>query len=168
MRRQMKRLSWICVATFSVITCGLLTPAVCRAEQCPWLNAATAGGFLGGEVKMSVAPLTLRGDTTCEFSLTQNSVTSTLRIAVYTMSQPSQEYSALVSKCDGTKTPLRTIGNEAIYCAANGSTGKEQIIGRVRDRAFVITVFAGSRTKGESGPSEEAINLAQQVAGALF
>ena len=162
------KLSLVGAVTLIVMACGLIAPAACRAEQCPWLNAATAGGFLGGEVRMSVTPLKANGDATCDFVLTQNSVASTLRIAVYTMSQPAQDYTAFVAQCDGVRTPLRTIGNEAIYCVASG---KEQIIGRVRDRAFAITIAtasASSSRKAGSGPSDEAINLAQQVAGQLF
>jgi len=151
------------------MTCGLLGPAACRAEQCPWLNAATAGGFLGGEVTMSVTPLAPNGDATCEFALTQTAVASNLRIAVHTMSRPSQEYSAFVAQCDGARKSLQTIGNEAMYCAAKGTPGKEQIIGRVRDRVFLMTITtAGPRRRDGSGPSDEAVNLAQQIAGALF
>ncbi len=167
----MKRPGLRWVAIISATLCVLLAPAACPAQQCPWLNAATAGGFLGGDVTMSVTPLTLTGDTTCEFVLTRKAVTSTLRIAVHTMSRPLQEYSAFVAQCDGVKTPLRAIGNEAVSCIANRAAGPEQIIGRVRDRAFlisIVTVSVRSGMKDRSGPSEEAINLAQQVAGALF
>jgi hypothetical protein len=166
----MKKLSLLSIAGFLIATNALIAPP-CRAEQCPWLNAATASGFLGGEATMSVTPLTVKGDATCEFALTQSAHTFTLRIAVHTMSQPSQEYSAFVAKCDGVKTPLRTIGNEAVYCVASGRNGAEQIVGRVRDRAFLISIASVSSvsgTKDRGSPSEEAINLAQQVAGALF
>jgi hypothetical protein len=119
---------------------------------------------------VNVTPIAPNGDTTCEFTLTQNLTPSTLRVAVHTMTRPAQGYAAFVAQCDGVKIPLRTIGNEAVYCVANGS-GKEQIIGRVRDRAFVMMIgsaSAGTIGKTGSGPRAEVVNLAQQIAGALF
>jgi hypothetical protein len=120
---------------------------------------------------MTVTPIAPNGDATCDFALTQSSYTSTLRIAVHTMGKPAQDYSTFLAHCDRFKIPLRGIGNEATYCAANDGARKEQIVGRVRDRAFLITITtasAGPGMKNRSGPTEEAVNLAQQVAGALF
>jgi len=159
---------------FAVTVGTFATPSQCRAEvQCPWLNAATAAGVLGGEVQASATPLTPQGDTTCEFKRTDRSVVFALTIAVHTMAVPSKDFATYLARCSGTQVPLKAIGNEAVQCVlSNGSSnGGEQIIGRVRERAFVIDLKGSSTrppTSSVSGLSDEARNVAEQVAGALF
>jgi hypothetical protein len=157
--------------------CGSIgSPTMCHAEpRCPWLNAATAGGFLGGTVQENTAPLSLVGDTTCEFSRTQNSTVFTLRIAVHTMEHPSKDFAAYLAKCGGSSAPLKAVGNEAVQCTGSAAKGEQQVVGRVRDRAFVLTVTTdppgragASSESGREGISDEFENLAEQIAGALF
>jgi hypothetical protein len=157
-----------------VIAGAFVSPLECRAQtQCPWLNAATAAGVLGGEVQANATPLTPQGDTTCDFKRTQQASVFELKIAVHTMALPSKDFAAYLAQCSGTPVPLKAIGNEAIQCVPSKSSdnGGEQIIGRVRDRAFVIDIKRGSAkqsTSLQNGLSEEARNIAEQVAGALF
>jgi hypothetical protein len=164
---------WMTVA-FAVTVGTFATPSRCLAEvQCPWLNAATAAGVLGGEVQANATPLTPQGDTTCEFKRTDHSAVYALTIAVQTMAVPSKDFATYLARCIGTQVSLKAIGNEAVQCVPrNGSSdGGEQIIGRVRDRAFVIDLKRSSTrqpTSSASGLSEEARNVAEQVAGALF
>jgi hypothetical protein len=142
----------------------------CVAEvQCPWLNAATAGGVLGGEVEMNVIALMPQGDATCDFKRTSES----LHITVHTMTLPSNAFSAYLAQCDRRITPLKGIGNEAVQCISKGSTSKneEEIIGRVRDRIFVIalkTDLIKPTVSTNAEVSHEIRNIAEQVAGALF
>jgi hypothetical protein len=150
----------------------------CKAETpCPWLNAATAGGFLGGEVKATVPSFTTVGDATCEFTRSADGSSSMLRIAVHTMTNLKREFSGYLAECGGNATPLRGIGNEAVQCipASGAAKGDELIIGRVRDRAFIITIKAdwikdppSTPAKTRNPISDESENLAEQVAGALF
>ncbi|WP_158943159.1 hypothetical protein [Granulicella sp. S190] len=155
-----------------VIAGVVIAPARCRAEtQCPWLNASTAAGVLGGEVIATVVAPTPQGDTTCGFTRAQGTYLSSLRIEVNTMHLPTKDFAAYLARCNGTASPLKAIGNEAIQCVLTRKVdaGAEQIIGRVRDRAFVIDLRrnpAGHSASG--GLSDEARNLAEQVAGALF
>jgi hypothetical protein len=164
---------WITVV-FAVIAGTFVSPPRCLAEvQCPWLNAATAAGVLGGEVQANATPLTPQGDTTCEFKRTDHSAVYALTIAVHTMAVPSKDFATYLARCSGTQVSLKAIGNEAVQCVpSNGSSdGGEQIIGRVRDRAFVIDLKRSSTrqpTSSANGLSEEARNVAEQVAGALF
>jgi hypothetical protein len=157
-----------------VIASAFVSPMQCRAQiQCPWLNAATAAGVLGGEVQASTTALTPQGDTTCDFKRTQQSVVFALKIAVHTMVLPSKDFAAYLAQCSGTPVPLKAIGNEAFQCVPSkySNIGEEQIIGRVRDRAFIIDIKRGSArqsTSPQNGLSEEARNIAEQVAGALF
>jgi hypothetical protein len=145
---------------------------------CPWMNAATAGGVLGGEVRSLVTGLTPAGDATCEFVRPGGSgAEAMLRIAVHTMPHLAQDYAGYVALCGAGAVKLRGIGNEAVRCIAQSgsSKGEELIVGRVRDRAFVITIKAEwigekppSATKTRNPMSDDSENIAEQVAGSLF
>ncbi len=166
------------VALFVMAVAGMLiSPAVCRADTpCPWLNAATAGGFLGGDVEVSVTPLTprvtLQGDAVCEFTRKQDAMVSTLSIAVHTIDAPSNDFGSYLAQCKGSTIPLKAIGTDAVQCLAKGRSAKseEQVIARVRERVFVLTVHR-KRTKSslhEEGLPSDTRNIAEQVAGSLF
>ena len=159
---------------------GMLSaPAVSQAQaQCPWMNAATASGFLGGEVKTSVVGVTVDGDAICEFTRGANAATgSMLRIAVHTMAHTPQEFPSYLALCGSNPVALKGIGNQALQCIPNSgaSKGEELIVGRVRKRAFVITIKAEWITEPPSTPtktrnpiSDDSENIAEQVAGSMF
>lgn len=163
-----------CIALVLMIAGTFVSPMRCRAQtQCPWLNAATAAGVLGGEVQANTTAITPQGDTTCEFKRTQQSAVFALKIAVHTMALPSKDFATYLAQCAGTPVPLKAIGNEAIQCVPgnNSDNRGEQIIGRVRDRAFVVEIKRSSTrqsTLARNGLTDEARNVAEQVAGALF
>ena len=160
--------SWLAML-LAVIVFACLGAGSCRAEtHCLWLNAATAGGVLGGEVEMSVTPLTLVGDETCEFTRREGSSVSMLRIVVHTMETPGKEFAAYLAQSHGSTVPLKAIGNEAVQCLGAGD-GEEQVIGRVRDRAFVLTIRRGVGDGAGKGQLRgDTRNMAEQVAGSLF
>jgi hypothetical protein len=165
-----RRLLWLAMLTVTMAA-TVFHPAVCRAQtRCPWLNAATAEGLLGTKVQMNIAPPTAQGDTTCEFSNEQNPTGSILRIVVHTMDAPSKEFASYVAQCNGTTVPLKAIGNEAVQCVLKDSstTGEEQIIARVRERAFIFTVRRNPPMPSKSGLREDTRNIAEQIAGSLF
>jgi len=172
----MSRFSLLLLALTALL---LSSPSVCRAEaQCPWMNAATAGGFLGGEVQMTVTAVTDDGDATCQFARQVSSgANAMLRIAVHTMPQASQDYTGYLALCGAGAIPLKGIGNEAVQCIprSGASKGEELIVGRVRDRAFIITIKAewiaqppSSPTKTRNPISDDSENIAEQVAGSMF
>jgi len=148
---------------------------LCLAEpQCPWMNAATAGGFLGGEAKAAVTGVTVEGDATCAFKVGTGSM---LRIAVHTMTHTPEEFPRYLALCGGGSASLKGIGNEASQCMpkAGESKGEELIVGRVRDRVFVISIKADWITQPPSNPtktrnpiSDDSENIAEQVAGSMF
>jgi hypothetical protein len=116
-----------------------------RAESaCPWLNAATAGGILGGPVTTSVKP------GVCEFARGE----AVLRIEV------QKKPAVLSAKCESKATPLRAIGNEAVACNAGTA---EMVIGRVRDERFLVSLRMVDASAGE-----RVRKVAEQVAGSLF
>jgi hypothetical protein len=139
-------------------------------ESCPWLNAATAGGVLGGAVSAAITHSGKnRADITCDF-VRKESVEGELRIEVETMSEPKTQFASLAAQCGPTRTPLKAIGNEAAVCTLDAKNGRrsEQVIGRVRDQAFIICITTNDRAATQSSVREKARSVAEQVAGTLF
>src|ERR1700733_12398274 len=157
---------------FAVIVGLIACQKRCFADApCPWLNAATAGGVLGGEVQSSTVAVTPEGDGTCRFVLKQASSTFTLSIDVHTMPLPTKTFATYLAQCNGTTLTLTAIGNEAVQCISRSfSSGEEQVIGRVRDRAFVLTINANlaKQSPAKTGLIPEKRNVAEQVARSLF
>ena len=130
-----------------------LIAAACRAEDsCPFLNSATAAGVLGGEVTSHI------NGNICLFS----HGSSQLRIEVQTVSLPYK------LNCDPNPKLLKAIGNEAVACSMEDRNGSisEQIVGRVRDRAFSVRVTSNNIAR--AALREKARSVAEQVAGILF
>jgi hypothetical protein len=166
----MKRIYWLLAVT--VFFAARSTSCLAQT-QCPWMNAATAGGFLGGEVQSSVTGVTVDGDATCEFTRAH----SLLRIAVHTMPHIAQAYPGYLALCGSGAIALKGIGNQAVQCVLNSgaSKGQELIVARVRERAFIITIKAEWATQPPTTPtktrnpiSDDSENIAEQVAGSLF
>ena len=126
-------------------------------EGCPWLNAATAAGVLGGETRTAVTA------TSCEFEHRAGNHEIRLRIEV----KPS---SASHEQCPPGGAPLKGIGNEATACSYRGKPGwiAEQVTGRVRDRAFLVRIATDDRSRSPQGLREQARNIAEEVAGILY
>jgi hypothetical protein len=122
-------------------------------DRCAWLNAATAAGVLGGEVHMTVA------QGSCEFVRQDTS----LRIEVVATDAPH-------AKCGSKAEQLKAIGNEAQACAYEGKPGwmAEQVVGRVRDQAFLVRISAKDQSAAPKILREKARKVAEQVAGILF
>ena len=122
-------------------------------DRCAWLNAATAAGVLGGEVHMTVTP------DSCEFVRQETS----LRIEVRASSAPH-------AQCGSGAEPLKAIGNEAQACTYQAKSGwmAEQVVGRVRDQAFLVRISSSDRSAAPKILREKARKVAEQVAGILF
>jgi hypothetical protein len=95
-----------------------------------------------------------------------------LRIAVHTMPDISKEFPGYLAQCGAKAVSLKGIGNLAVQCL---NKGEEVIVGRVRERAFVITIKADwisspptSPTKTRNPISDDSENIAEQVAGSMF
>lgn len=175
-------------------------PLLCRAEEnCLWMNAATAGGILGGAATVSVShahppqpnihPANVKSgagpmsanpsgasygantvdDSDCAFHR-QPPIAGELRIKVRTMSEPAKAFQAYTARCGARGTPLKAIGNEAMVCDLNKKSSRlsEQVVGRVRDRLFVIDLSTEDPTITQSVLREKALITAEIVAGNLF
>jgi hypothetical protein len=185
----------------SLVAAFLCVPGLCRAQEgCLWLNAATAGGVLGGVVTVVVSPPNAHStathpanakssagpmsanpsgadyakngmdDADCTFSRRNGSSLSELRIEVRTMGESRKEYTSYVAGCGARLTELKAIGNEALACSVTGTPAKvsEQVVGRVRDRAFLVRVITNDSSLSQSLLREKARSTAEQVAGNLF
>jgi hypothetical protein len=149
-------------------------PAVAHAaNNCPWINEATASGLLGSEAVGTFIDATPRQPATCIFTQQAAEVTRTLRITVELMSDPHQILELIAAHCATAGTPLPAIGNEAMVCSAEGHNGApaEFVAGRVRDQVFTITIH--STLKGDSILTRDALKVrivtaAEQISGNLF
>jgi len=154
---------------FSLLLMLLLAlPAIGgAAETCPWLNAATAGGVLGGAVTgLTVKRATAGDDASCDFVRREGSLALELRIEVETMRSPAKDFASYAARCHSPTAPLKAIGNEALACS-DGQLA-EQVVGRVRDRAFIVRISTTDRSAQPTDLRDEARKVAEQVAGILF
>jgi len=130
-----------------------LFPFLCRAEEnCLWMNAATAGGVLGGAVtatvshpkphppniqtanaKSSAGPMSANptgdnyasnsvDDADCVFNR-QPPIAGDLRIQVRTINEPAKAFVSYTARCGASGVSLKAIGNEAMACDLNKKTG---------------------------------------------
>jgi hypothetical protein len=148
--------------------------AICRAEEghCAWLNDATASGVLNGTVTLDLEPAP-DDQTICAFTNLKTAKDySTLRIMVQPLKDVTNALASHESLCTSPATALKAIGNEAVSCSADvGYSRGEQVIGRVRDRLFIVTVsstMAHDPLMTRPALKEKAKMIAEQVAGALF
>jgi len=142
-------------------------PAITLAQnKCPWLNQATAGGVLGGEVTSTAIELSKAGDTGhCDFVRTEGSVRRHLFIEVERFDPVSYK-----EQCSAQHQRLKGIGNEAVACSLVGRPAEiaEQVVGRVRDQMFLVRFSTSDLTAAAAPLREKARKIAEQVAGFLF
>jgi hypothetical protein len=163
----MHKLKWILF--FKLL---LLTASGKAQAHCAWLNDATASGFLNGPVTLDLetAP---DDQSICTFTNLKTAKDySTLRIMVQPLKDVNNAVALHKSLCTSAPVALKGIGNEAVSCAADvGYSRGEQVIGRVRDRLFIVTVsstMAQDPSTTRQLLQEKARAIAEQIAGALF
>ena len=163
----MRKLKWIMFFELLFLT------ASCGAQaHCAWLNDATASGFLNGPVTLDLetAP---DDQSICVFTNLKTAKDySTLRIMVQPLKDVNYAIASHKSLCTSAPVALKAIGNEAVSCSADvGYSRGEQVIGRVRDRLFIVTVsstVAQDPSATRQQLQEKARTIAEQIAGALF
>jgi len=149
-------------------------PGPCQANTgCPWLNVATASGVLKSSDSGPMATLAEGSRAACSFVYHNATASRELRITMEQVQDPSQAMTAYKARCSGVASPLQAIGNEAVTCAADikGQAHGEQVIGRVRDQIFTVTITTSVRndpSMSRDALEERVRNIAEQVAGALF
>jgi hypothetical protein len=149
-----------------LLAIACLPPIGEAAEMCPWLNAATAGGFLGGAITdLTVKRAKVGDDAACNFIRHEGSLVLELRIEVETMLSPAKDFASYAARCHSSAVPLKAIGNEALAC---NDEGAEQVVGRVRNRAFLVRISTSDGSSQPSALRDKARKVAEQVAGILF
>jgi hypothetical protein len=141
------------------------------AQPCPWLNAATAAGVLEGPVTVSVTYVDQDNvDATCEFTYKADHTVRTLRIEVDTMKDLAHDFPRYLAKCGQGASALKAIGNEAVECSMPDKSKQvaEQVVSRVRDRAFIVDVLSTGPATQRDAMRDKARQIAEQVAGFLF
>jgi hypothetical protein len=156
-----------------VLAVIVLAPGACFGQaKCPWIQEATARGILGGAVTTN-ATIKDNGDGACEFTRQQGDVQHQLSVMVITMTDIPKQYSRFTAQCESKGVPLKAIGNEAVECSIQTQTNlyAAKVVGRVRDRAFVVTVASSveDHPSMNQATRREKVHLAaEQVAGILF
>lgn len=109
-------------------------------------------------------------DSDCTFVRQTGPAAAELRIEVRTMSEPGKEFGSSIRRCGNRAMPLKVVGSEAAVCALNDKAGRlsEQVVGRVRDRAFVIRLSTTDSSMAQSSRREKVEKVGEQVAGNLF
>jgi hypothetical protein len=149
-------------------------PALCQANVgCPWLNVATASGVLRSDEGGTMATLSQGSREACSFLYHDATASRELHITMEEVQDRSQAMTSYKTRCSSEASPLPAIGNEAVMCAADikGQTDGEQVIGRVRDQVFTVTITTSARndpSMSRDELKEKTRNIAEQVAGALF
>lgn len=142
-----------------VVAMSVLFPAlaVCQ-ERCQWMNAATAAGFLGGGAVRAAFD-----NGSCTFTRQDGSHEYVLRIEV-------RPLAAEHARCPAGSVGLKGIGNEAQACS-HAETARwmaEQVVGRVRDQAFLVRVASNDPAVAAAALREKSRAVAEQVAGILY
>jgi hypothetical protein len=93
-----------------------------------------------------------------------------LRIEVETITGASNSFASYLARCGPHAAPLKAIGNEAVACGFDGKKKQvsEQVVSRVRGRAFTVRITSNSDSLDRDMLRDKARNVAEQVAGFLF
>lgn len=158
----------------TLLACVAATAAVAHGQDahCAWLNDATASGVLNGPVTLELE--TAPDDrATCVFTHAKSAKDySALRITVQPLKDIDKAVATRQSLCTSPPAAVKAIGNEAIACSADvGYSRGEQVIGRVRDRLFIVNVSSTIAEDPEMTRQllrDKARMIAEQIAGALF
>lgn len=148
--------------------------ATLAANNCPWLNEATASGFLAGEATGLYSPATPHQPAVCAFTQKDADVTRILKITVdVSPGDPHQQFVKSEAGCGSNPVQLSAIGNEAVACAVEDlkESRGTRAIGRVRDQLFEILIT--TTRKDDPILTRDALRLrirsaAEQVSGNLF
>jgi len=165
--------SWLNSATAGGILGGTVSATVTRpAPKSPDVqpaNVVSAYGPMGANPSGAAYGGYRVDDSDCNFDR-QPPIAGKLSIQVRTVSEPAKVFVAYTARCGSHGAPLKAIGNEAATCDVHEKAGRrsEQIVGRVRDRVFVIDLRTDDRSITQDALREKARLAAEIVSGNLF
>ena len=156
-----------------VLLGAALLPVAAAAENCPWINTATASGLIGADATGAYTPAAAGQPAVCTFTEINSRSPRTLQIRVETTPDAHARLMALDSSCADAASPLPAIGNEAVTCVAADHKDKpaERALGRVRNQVFTITLTSSGKQDDVLTRDELKMRIdtaAEQVAGNLF
>lgn len=160
---------------FAGLVC-LVAAASGRAEEkCALMNAATAGGILGGKVT-GVTTNSVTDKKTgevvrsgCAFELQRDGVVSRLTVEVIAMQAPQSDFAVFTAQCGSGASPLKAIGNEAVACGGIDHAERwESVVGRVRDQAFTVRLSSNDPSAQSDRLREKTRKTAEFLASNLF
>jgi hypothetical protein len=134
---------------------------------CPVMNAATAGGALGGQVQATLTRSERNSGYTCQFTRAGAELT----IEIGTLTTPDQFARFAETACQGGRdvVPLKAIGNETVACSLGTSHQiVEKAVGRVRNQTFILRIGTTDEAANTKSIRSKNTALAELVAGNLF
>lgn len=164
---------WMNAATAEGLLGGAVTATVSRPKvdisSTHTANARSSAGPTSADASATGYLTSSTDDSDCSFVWHPGPVAAELRILVRTMSDPKKDFVPYVGRCGSNATPLKAVGNEAFACTLGGKRGKvvKQIVGRVRDRVFVVRLST-NQPSAENVSAEHVRKAADIVAGNLF
>jgi hypothetical protein len=143
------------------------------ANNCAWINEATASGLLGGDAVGEVSAPDPAQPTVCTFTQMSAGVKRTLRVTVEIAADPHARLRAISQSCVAEPVPLKAIGNEALDCGEDDRKAGmgESVVGRVRDQVFTISITSSLKKDpvfARDALKSKIYTAAEQVAGNLF
>lgn len=158
----------------SALAVCVIVASAHAANNCPWMNEATASGLLGDEaVGAYSAASSADQAASCTFAESSDAAVRTLVIEVETAPDAATKAKSMLKACSSDAKTLQAIGNEAIMCSADERGGRlgEFVVGRVRDQVFAIRM--SSSLKNDPILTREVLEnkisaAAEQVAGNLY
>ena len=148
--------------------------ATLAANNCPWMNEATASALLGGNAAGAYSSSTAHQPAVCTFTQSAPDVIRVLRITIsLAKDDPEAQLVKSEAACGANPTPLTAIGNEAVACALDEPTEGHgaRVVGRVRDQVFEILIT--TTLKDDPILTRDTLRIrintaAEQVSGNLF
>lgn len=173
-RPNMKRQTPPCICIALASLSSLLCIPCAAQSACPWLNAATASGVLGGPTTVEVNH-SAAGAGSCLFQLPGGSPNSVLRIIVIQIDDADiakVKMESYEAGCTSPPVPLKALGTGAVHCVTNQKAlPGELVVGRVRNNIFTVAMStqpAGPPESTRDSLAEKAQVIAEQIAGSLF
>ena len=150
-----------------------VAPYAHGANNCPWLNEATASGLLEARAVGSYQAESTNQPAACTFTGQNGGIARVLQIQVKTVSDAATHLKLLEKTCGTESAPLQAIGNEAIWCLSDDRGGRLDAwaFSRVRDQVFSIRISTSQKNHSvltRSTLQRLISTAAEQVAGNLF
>jgi hypothetical protein len=165
---------WLNDATAAGILGGTVTSQVLHLSRgtsaAGTANAKSSAGPMNANASAPSYVTASTDDEDCTFARRASAISSEMRIEVRTMYRSHMEFTSRLASCGSDKVSLRAIGNEAVACDTGREAGgrSEQVVGRVRDRVFLVRVTSNDTATDRAALRESAKTAAEIVAGNLF